>query len=469
MNDQETFEDALRATLGELARGPAPERLIRLVSAIPSGEPAARTQRARSQLSANRWGSGVALGAAAIVIAIAAILGRPVAAPSTVGGASASAGLLPSPALSGLAAEASPTVSALVASPSPSPSPTASGSLVPARSPVPVGFEPLSATFVSKLDGWVLGSVPCARARCPAIVRTVDGGATWTSVVAPQTTMGGVPGSVQPNGSGISSLRFADPANGWAFGPELWATHDGGGIWARISITGLPGTATITALEASRGTVHAVLYDGAQDFRISSSQVGTDDWHAAAVRVAVGAGPVPEVELVLSGSSGWVLENNRIVVGGAILDGATWRAWQPACLSVVGPAVLAASSTNDLVVVCDVGLWGNPTGEHHFRSTNGGATFAQSSARLALSAAAVTSPNRATIVVAGSDASGASLVGSFDGGRTWSTVLSVRAAAFADLGFTTATQGIVITTTESGAGTLWMTHDGGRTWAAAAF
>ena len=460
MNDDETFEEDLRATLAGLAREPAPGRLFARVSGIPGREPSARTHGVRPSLSPRGSGSGFALLAAAVAIAVFAIVVRPGISPSTVGGSpSATPGQAASVGSSDPSAQVSSS-DAVVATPSPT----------PAGGPVPADFDPRSATFVSADNGWVLGSVPCGGARCPAIIRTVDGGATWSSIDAPKTTLsGGVLGSVQAGGSGISSLRFADLLNGWAFGPELWATHDGGASWARLTISGLPAEATVTALETSAGTVHAVLYDAAQDFRIGSSRVGADDWRVATVRVPVGAGPVPQIELRLSGSSGWILENDRVVSGGATLDAGVWRTWQPACLDVVGPAVLAASSASDLVAVCDVGLWASPKGEQLFTSTDGGATFASTGTRPPVTASAVASPDRATIVIAGSDTNGAALVASLDGGRTWSKVWSAAAVSFTDLGFTTPTQGIVVTTDESGAGKLLMTHDGGRTWTPVTF
>ena len=461
MNDDETFENDLRATLAGLAREPAPGRLFARVSGIPDREPSARTHGLRPSLSPRGSGSGFALLAAVFAIAVFAIVVRPGISPSTVGGSpSATPGQPASVGSSDPSAQASPS-DAVVATPSPTPT----------GGPVPADFAPRSATFVSADNGWVLGSVPCGGARCPAIIRTVDGGATWASIDAPKTTLAsGVPAGVQAGGSGISSLRFADVLNGWAFGPELWATHDGGATWGRLTIGGLPTGATVTALETSAGTVHAVLYDAAQDFRIASSRVGADDWRVAAVRVPVGAGPVPQIELRLSGSSGWILENDRVVSGGATLDAGVWRTWQPACLDVVGPAVLAASSGSDLVAVCDVGLWGSPKGEQLFTSTDGGATFAATGTRPPLTASAVATPDRATIVIAGVDTSRATtLVASFNGGQTWSKVWSATAVSFTDLGFTTPTQGFVVTTDESGAGKLLMTHDGGRTWAPVTF
>ncbi|MHB8397759.1 MAG: sialidase family protein [Candidatus Limnocylindrales bacterium] len=463
MNNDESFERELRATLGELARRPAPEQLVARVSRIPSLEPAPRSAAVRRGLSSRGIGSGFALLAAGVVVAVLAILAHPGSGPTPVGGSPSSAiGTPGSPA---------PTSASAAPSSTPSSSPAAQGtpSSSPSGSAVPAGFEPLSATFVSASEGWVLGSVPCGAASCPAIVRTTDGGVSWSAIGAPATTVGGRPAGAPGGQAGISGLRFADPLDGWAFGPELWATHDGGTTWVKTAIVGLPAGATVTGLEASAGIVHAVLYDGAQDFRIASTPVAKDAWNLASVLIPVGAGPVPAVQLVLSGSAGWVLENDRVVTAGARLEAGTWRTWKPACLDVVGPAVLGASSASDLVAACDVGQWSTPQGDHLFTSHDGGTTFVETGPRTPLSgASAVASPGRATIVIAGTDASGSVLVGSFDGGLTWSTVLRPGAGPFTDLGFTTATQGIVITTSGT-TSQLRMTRDGGRTWSAVTF
>ncbi len=318
-------------------------------------------------------------------------------------------------------------------------------------------------TFVSPDDGWVLGTGTCSSAPCAAIARTADGGRTWAKVSAPHASI--VPGGGQ-GAPGISGLRFADARNGWAFGPDLWATHDGGATWARLTIPGLPADAAIFALASANGTVHAAVLDG-QDYRVASSPVGADDFRLSAVRVPVGAGPVPSVQLVLSRSAGWLIENDRTVVGGARLVNGAWVAWQPPCADVVGPAFLAASSPTELAAACDVGLWATSTGDHLYLSHDGGSTFVESGAAVPLQMAAqVASASPSVIVVGGSDATGAVLVATFDGGRTWTIVARLGAVTIADLGFTTAAQGVVITAPAGGPASLLMTRDGGRTWAA---
>ncbi|HEX7471505.1 MAG TPA: hypothetical protein VF323_00350 [Candidatus Limnocylindrales bacterium] len=321
-------------------------------------------------------------------------------------------------------------------------------------------------TFISAAKGWVLGSAPCATGRCPAIARTLDGGKTWTAVNAPGTTIGAEP-SVDVSGTGIVGLRFANARDGWAFGPELWSTHDGGASWTRLDVLS---HAPVVALESANGSTHAVAFDGAQGYRIASSLIGTDSWTTSPVSIAVGAGPVPVIQLVLSGASGWVLENDRVVTGGARLVGGAWRTWQPVCSDVVGPAFIDASAPSDLVAVCDVGAWSNALGEHLYVSRDAGVTFKETGVATPFDmASGVATPSRSTVVVAGFDTKGAAMVGSFDGGHTWAKVFSSATVSLSGLGFTTTTQGVVVATAANGASQLLMTHDGGRTWSAVTF
>jgi photosystem II stability/assembly factor-like uncharacterized protein len=351
----------------------------------------------------------------------------------------------------------------------PSATSTPAGSTPPAPSatagaPTPfLGLSPASVTFASADDGWVLGTGTCPSGPCAAIARTVDGGRTWAAGTAPDAPIFPSPSDVSP---GISGLRFADGRNGWAFGPDLWATHDGGTTWARLSIPGLAAGTMVEALETADGMAHAVVLDGG-DFRVASSPVGADDFRLSAVRVPVGAGPVPSVQVVLSGAAGWLLENDRTVVGGARLVNGAWAAWQPPCADVVGPAYVAASGPSELAAACDVGLWGTPTGDHLFLSHDGGSTFVESGTAVPLQMAAqAAAASPSVIVVAGSDSTGATLVATFDGGRTWTVVARLGAVTIRDLGFTTADQGVVFATPAGGPASLLVTRDGGRTWSA---
>jgi hypothetical protein len=457
MSGDERFDRELRSVLHDLAADPAPDWLVERVASIPSHASAFTPRRSFMRIA-------TALAAAAVLVVVAGVvlITRP-GGGSPIGGTPA--------------ASAPPSTQA---TPSPGASPSVAPSAAPAGGPVTAGFQAVSVTFASPDLGWVMGTAPCAAQSCTSIVRTSDGGHTWIGIPAPSTATiaGGLAGEAQV-GSGVSALRFADPQNGWAFGPDLWATHDGGATWQRLSIPGAS-SAPVVALEASAGSVSAVLFDQSV-VRVASSPVGTDNWRLSTTTVSIGAGPVPSAQLVLSGSSGWLVEVDRTVVGGARLVNGAWVAWTAPCASVVGPAVLAASGPTELVAACDVGLWSAPQGEHLYVSHDGGTTFMQTGALVPLDGAAeIASPGTGSVFVAGTKSQGSAIVGSFDGGRTWQTVLTTgqpgtQAALFTYLGFTSSTQGVAITASGTGTGngqnvgTLLMTQDGGRTWSKVAF
>src|SRR5580704_5903816 len=250
----------------------------------------------------------------------------------------------------------SPSPSAVITpSPSPSPSPSASPSPSPAPIPagasVPAGFEPNSVTFVSLEMGWVLGSAPCASGTCLALLRTLDSGRTWSSVQAPPTLFSPASSSDQ----GVSQVRFADPRDGWAFEPQLWSTHDGGVHWKQSSLP------SVWSLEAGGGHVHAVALDPSTNNYDLESSVTTGDAWVRTGSLQLGAGPVPAPDLVLQGTTGWAVEDDRIVVAGARLNSGHWVAWHAPCASNGGSAVISAATASSLVAVCEQGIWG-PSG-----------------------------------------------------------------------------------------------------------
>ncbi len=464
MTEDRELQAEIRATLERIAGRPAPERLLARVAAIPTEAPASG-RLSRSGVSPLRLGFSLAGAGFAMVLIVGALLlrggfGQGSGGPSPSGPVPSTAGTpTPTPGASSSAATTTPTPSGEAVAPSPS---------VSAVGPIPADFKPLSVTFVSADMGWVLGSTGCGSERCPVIVNSVDGGRTWARVEAPATTVSTAPelfGGL-PTPTGVTEIRFADRQDGWIFGPDLWATHDGGQTWKQVAVPGLAG-APVVALEASAGTVHAAFWDETGvPFRLATSPVGSDAWRLSPTDVPVGAGPVPSVQLVLAGTTGWLLENDRTVIAGARLVGGTWQTWQPPCLDVVGPALLAAGTAQDLIAACDVGLWATPQGEHLYRSTDSGQTFAEAGPRLPVdSVTAIGAPNASTIVAAGGGSNGvAEVVASYDGGHTWTVVLR-PGQAVTYLGFTTATQGVMLTSGAAGHGQLLMTRDGGRTWA----
>ena len=470
------FEDELRRTLTREAVEPAPERLVARVAAVPRTVRPGRTGFGRAGARIGEWLGGgerlhlpLGLAAAAVLVLVAGvtILQRPTAGPSG-GGSSPTGGVAPSATAVETSAPSPTGNSAASASASPPAG--------PAGGPVPAGFQPVSVSFVSADTGWVLGAVPCAGGGCAAaIVRTTDGGRTWQGIPAP---VSGIAASDGPQGpAAVRGLRFANALDGWAFGPGLFATHDGGATWRQITLPGDASESGVMALATAAGLVHAAFLDATNVIRIATSPVGADAWTVSPTTMPVGAGPVPQAQFVLSGTAGWLIQVDRVATNGARLVGGEWQPWQPPCLDAAGPATLAAATERDLVAACDVGVWSTPTGIHLYASTDGGTTFVEAAVQPPVfgldGVAAAGGPGSSAIVVGGSVSGvGSALVTSFDSGRTWAPtyVLTGDVGAFADLGFTTTEQGVAITisatltTAGVSEGHLVMTLDGGRTW-----
>ena len=150
--------------------------------------------------------------------------------------------------------------------------------------------------------------------------------------------------------------------------------------------------------------------------------------------------------------------------GGAQVRSGAWAAWAPPCSGVGGPATVAASTPQDLLALCDVGLWTSTSpSERAYVSSDGGARFSPLAARLpsACQGASTLATVSALVAAAGC---GAGVVATFDGGASWSTVYT-GTGTVRYVGFTTATQGVAIETPASSpVGTLLMTHDAGHSW-----
>ena len=101
--------------------------------------------------------------------------------------------------------------------------------------PVPAHFEPEAVNLLSPSRVFVLGSSPCGKSRCTTMLGTTDGGKTWQELAAPGAPLG-TPGFEVTGG--VSQVAFANPTDGWAYGPALWATSDGARSWHREGLGG---------------------------------------------------------------------------------------------------------------------------------------------------------------------------------------------------------------------------------------
>ncbi|MGC8512470.1 MAG: hypothetical protein ACP5P1_05430, partial [Acidimicrobiales bacterium] len=159
------------------------------------------------------------------------------------GAASASESTVP-PA-SAASSSASPPTSS-----SPSTVPNPAGTAVAQVGSVPAGFSPVSFSAVSVNQWWILGWAPCGSYSCPTVLSTADAGTSIVALPAP----GGRYARKVGTYPSVSQIRFANPEDGWVFGRDLYATHDGGEHWTEIPVSG-----SVTSLAAGLNSVFAIV------------------------------------------------------------------------------------------------------------------------------------------------------------------------------------------------------------------
>ena len=236
--------------------------------------------------------------------------------------------------------------------------------------PVPGNFRPTSVTFVGPRTGWVIGQAltpgHCASQFCTSVAVTRDAGKTWAGVPAPMA--GPADGA-----SGLSQIRFLDLKNGWAYGPQLYATHTAGKTWAQVDTGGL----RVTALETVGDRVFAVWASCTGDgpayavnctrFTLYSALASGGTWApVGASTTGLTNGAASEAaQLVLTGSRGYLLAPGGELYSGPVDGSGPWTRVSSLVASCpVGPArangqptgaLLGAVNTSDLLLACALG------------------------------------------------------------------------------------------------------------------
>jgi hypothetical protein len=369
-----------------------------------------------------------------------------------------------------------------VAAPTPTP---AAG-----RPPVPANFAATSVTFVGMDTGWVLGQAgtpghcPIIKQDCTSIARTDNGGATWYGVHAPVTGA--------PNGSaGVSQIRFLDTQDGWAFGPQLFTTHDGGQTWTQVGTGGM----RVTALEARGDRAFAVWAQctgtgtdfaaGCTSFAVYSATAGSDNWApvAGATSGVSPGGTASSAALLLTGTSGYLLTPSGGLISGPVSALSTWRALSalptaalglaqstaqcaPAAAQPDGQAsggMVAATDPTGLVLLCAGQAAGGSQVKIVYTSSDGGTTWQLGgTAPAAGTATSVAGTPSGAIVIATS----VGIEISTDRGATWTAASTATPpGGFAFVGMTTSARGVAVPA-DAHQDAVWFTADGGQTWQA---
>jgi hypothetical protein len=341
--------------------------------------------------------------------------------------------------------------------------------------PVPSNFQPSSVTFVGARTGWAIGQAGtpghCATQFCTSLARTDDAGHTWQGVPAPLTGA--------PDGSaGVGQVRFLNTEDGWAFGPELWATHDGGKTWTQIPTNGrrvvdleTVGARAFALFATCTGT-GAMIAGSCTTFTLETSPAASDSWAPAGAGTTnlTDNGLASGATLVLTGTTGYLLSPAGDLYAGPVDGSSAWNKLPQfssagACGSL-GPVepdglpqgiLLAAGTASHLAMLCADG-----TARQLLTSVDGGSTWtAQAVSGLAGTPVSLAESLDGTVVTA--TTTGISLW--TPGMSAWqqASLGSAGPGGFGYLGMTTSQQGVALPI-NTALHEVWMTFDGGRTW-----
>lgn len=352
--------------------------------------------------------------------------------------------------------------------------PAPPGAAVPVGGPVPAGFTVHDLTFVSDNEGWALGTAPCSSRPCTSLVRTNDGGRSWVGIRPPVVGLTGVDDCLA---ACVSNVRFAIPAIGYLFGPQvLYLTTDGGATWQRQS-------GGAAALEIGDGNVLRVqgCFPGCP-LTVQISTIGGTAWRTVLALSSAQVGTDTGVQLSRTGGHVF-LQVYGHVTGGAsqaysVLyvsadGGQNWADRGEPCpqgsTGEVDATALASASDGSVSVLCT-----QRAGSVSFVavSTDGGRTF-KSGKVLDHLQNQVGSASMSTVFVVGAVGGRESLVRSVDGGHIWTVVAQSGPVSGASLprsgflGFESATTGRWVSLSDPGV--VWTTRDGGASWARYAF
>jgi hypothetical protein len=348
-----------------------------------------------------------------------------------------------------------------------------------APAPVPASFQATSATFIGVHTGWVIGQAGtpghCATQYCTSVARTSDAGQTWTGVPAPLT---GAPDGA----SGVGQIRFLDANDGWAFGPELFATTDGGQDWAQQDTHGLRVTAletvgtrafAIFATCTGSGTDFAAQCTG---FGLYSTPAGVGAWTPVPGATGLSnGGQDGSASLVLTSSRGYLLAPDGSLYAGPVDGSGSWQqvSSSPAGAATCAPgaaqadgqpsgALLATANGAGLVLACTSAGGGAQV----FTSGDEGGTWRQAGTVSGGTVTSAATQEGGEIVLATTDG----IQVSRDNGGTWQVSAQDTAGpsgGFSWVGMTSGSQGVAVPA-DPAQHALWFTFSSGQAWQALA-
>lgn len=344
---------------------------------------------------------------------------------------------------------------------------------------VPRGFIANSITWLSAARGFLLGDAPCGKQTCTYVVGTKDGGQAWSlvgKIDAPIAEEGRAP---YP---GITEIRFATPEVGWAFGPYLYRTTDGGVTWTSETIPG-GGKQVLSLVTNSSKTFATVsscpwLENG--NCAVSLWRTGSKDakaWARASIKIPAGY----TAWLSLFAKTVYLVDNpvidslSKNYLYASTNDGATFTARRVPCDAAehINLTSLAPSSPTAVGLLCDGQFGLSLADKYAYVSTDTGSndTFvgalAKPDANYGIQAQMAMSSSGDLAVASASD--GSFMYINIHHGSSWTMVIgkSDGGLGWNDLVYATARRAWVIYAPADAPvalGEVYVTNDDGEHW-----
>ncbi|MEO8889204.1 MAG: hypothetical protein ABI301_01200 [Jatrophihabitantaceae bacterium] len=260
-------------------------------------------------------------------------------------------------------------------------------------------------------------------------------------------------------------LRFANESDGWAGVDQLYSTHDGGATWTREQLGGA--TSVVTDIETGGGYVFANTTtcpssgDCTRASRVYASPIGRDKWQAVSTPLSGDATPGG---LTVHGSDWYLPLDTGIYHGHG--TSAPIRAANPcpADGSYRASPTIAVADSAHLDALCQSQGAAGSASYQLYGTTDGGRRWVKAGpSRIQASGLfGITDNGRGVLLEAVASGGSAILRTTDDGATIRNSSISAPSGGlpWADLGFTTATQAVVVL-----AGTaIYLSHDSGASF-----
>ncbi len=296
-------------------------------------------------------------------------------------------------------------------------------------------------------------------------MRTRNGGRTWRGIPAPKAALDIDNGD--NNSTGVHAIRFANSSDGWVFGTDLWATHDGGAHWHAVAKR-----RNLSDLETGGGSVYYVTRPCDQqakptsactdDARVYAAATGSDTFRKlATVSMKSPDGGVRSPVLTVHRTTWWLPSPTRLYRGHG--RSAPTVLADPCKKSPYDEIGLAAADAIHLDALCIGNGAAGSIGGQLRGSSDGGATWRNAGGlHLFRSDVSAVSDNGAGVLIVAAASGDSEIARTVDDGRHFSTVLTVGGGGIEwyDAGFTTASQAFAVLRLSR----MYLSHDAGASW-----